>query len=39
MHRIKIWISALPALNMTSISSNLLNDLNAASTSALEFKC
>lgn len=39
MHRIKLLISALPALNMASISSNLLDDLNADSTSALEVKC
>lgn len=32
MHRIRIWISALLALNIPTISSNLLDDLNAAST-------
>lgn len=33
MHRIRIWVSALLALKITTISSNLLDDLSAASTS------
>lgn len=31
MHRIRIWISALLVLNITTVSSNLLDVLNAAS--------
>lgn len=39
MHRIRIWISALLALNITTISSNLLDVLNAASVSVQVVKC